>query len=78
MTEIGVYEAKTHLPELLGRVAQGEHIVITKHGSPVALLSPAGPKRTTTAETIEEIKKLRKGIRSKRHRIKELIEEGRR
>ncbi len=78
MTEIGVYEAKTHLPELLGRIAKGEQIVITKHGSPVALLSPAGPKTTTAGETIREIKRLRKGIRSKGHHIKDLIAEGRR
>lgn len=30
MTEIGAYEAKTHLSELLARVADGEQVVITK------------------------------------------------
>jgi antitoxin (DNA-binding transcriptional repressor) of toxin-antitoxin stability system len=29
-TEIGAYEAKTHLPALLNRVAQGEQFVIAR------------------------------------------------
>ncbi len=41
MTAIGVYDAKTHLPKLLERVARGERFVITKHGRPVAQLIPA-------------------------------------
>lgn len=40
-TTVGSYEAKTHLPALLERVARGETIIITKHGKPVAQLSPA-------------------------------------
>jgi prevent-host-death family protein len=40
MQTIGSYEAKTHLPRLLHDVAQGETIVITKHGKPIAKLVP--------------------------------------
>lgn len=40
MTEVGAYEAKTRLAELLERVRQGERFVITKHGRPVAELVP--------------------------------------
>jgi len=37
MTEmVSVYEAKTHLSRLLERVANGERIVISKSGKPVA------------------------------------------
>ena len=39
MTAIGSYQAKTHLPELLERVAQGEKILITRRGLPVAMLT---------------------------------------
>ena len=39
-TDIGAYEAKTHLPALLERVARGERFTITKHGRPVARLVP--------------------------------------
>jgi prevent-host-death family protein len=40
MQTVGAYEAKTHLPKLLEQVARGEAITITKHGVPVALLTP--------------------------------------
>ena len=78
MTEIGSYEAKTHLSELLARVSKGEQIVITKHGSPIAYPLPAGSRRVAAFEVIQGIKELRKGIRSKGHRLKDLIDEGRR
>jgi prevent-host-death family protein len=39
MSEIGAYEAKTHLPKLLERVEKGERFVITRHGRPVAELT---------------------------------------
>jgi prevent-host-death family protein len=41
---VGAYEAKTHLSQLLERVAQGETITITKHGKPVAVLAPPPEK----------------------------------
>lgn len=40
MQTIGAYEAKTHLPRLLDRVARGESLTITRHGRPVARLVP--------------------------------------
>ena len=42
MSEIGAYEAKTHLPKLLARVEKGERFVITRHGRAVAELGPVG------------------------------------
>ncbi len=75
--EIGTYEAKTHFSELLEKVSAGERIVITKHGHPIALLSPFHEKTTTSADAIEAIKRLGKDIKLKGISIKELIEEGR-
>jgi prevent-host-death family protein len=40
MAEIGAFEAKNKLSALLDRVEQGEEIVITRHGRPVAKLVP--------------------------------------
>jgi len=40
MTEVGAFEAKNTLGALLDRVEQGEEIVITRHGKPVARLVP--------------------------------------
>lgn len=40
MDVVNVYEAKTHLSQLLDRVLAGESVTIARHGKPVALLSP--------------------------------------
>ena len=57
---IGAYEAKTHLPELLRRVEQGEKIMIARHGLPIAILSPVGTQADADIqETISALKTLR-------------------
>ena len=40
MTTMGIYEARTHLSELLDHVAKGRKILITRRGKPAALLGP--------------------------------------
>lgn len=40
MMEVGAFEAKNTLGSLLDRVEDGEEIVITRHGRPVARLVP--------------------------------------
>jgi prevent-host-death family protein len=42
METVGLFEAKTHLSELVARVEQGEEVVITRHNRPVARLVPIG------------------------------------
>lgn len=39
-TSIGLFDAKTHLSELIARVEQGEQVLITRHSKPVARLVP--------------------------------------
>lgn len=41
MRKVGAFEAKNTLGALLDRVQQGEEIVITRHGKPVARLVPS-------------------------------------
>lgn len=66
--EIGAYEAKTHLPALLDRVARGESITITRRGKPVAELRPLGsgdPTRLKTAlERLDALRRSRSATRS--------------
>jgi prevent-host-death family protein len=38
--QVGAFEAKNTLGALLDRVEQGEEVVITRHGKPVARLAP--------------------------------------
>jgi len=45
MTQVGVHEAKTHLSQLLKRVAAGEEIVIARGGKAVARLVPVTGSR---------------------------------
>ena len=80
-SSVGSFEAKTHLPALLERVAKGERITITKHGKPVAQLVPVEP------ETKPDVKQVVKDMFAYRDQqkvtlggitIRELIEEGRR
>ncbi|MHB9025612.1 MAG: type II toxin-antitoxin system Phd/YefM family antitoxin [Armatimonadota bacterium] len=40
MESVGVSEAKSHFSQIMERVKQGEYITITKHGVPVAVISP--------------------------------------
>ncbi len=47
MTAVNIHEAKTHLSRLLERVAQGERIVISKAGRPIADLVPHRPNPVT-------------------------------
>jgi prevent-host-death family protein len=65
--KIGAYEAKTHLPALLDRVARGESITITRRGKPVAELRPAGgadPARLQAAlERLERLRRARSSAR---------------
>lgn len=40
---VNVQEAKTHLSALLAQVAAGKHIVLSRHGKPIAQLVPLDP-----------------------------------
>jgi prevent-host-death family protein len=55
MQEVGAFEAKNTLGSLLDRVQDGEEIVITRHGRPVARLVPnSGTADRTEARAAAE------------------------
>jgi antitoxin (DNA-binding transcriptional repressor) of toxin-antitoxin stability system len=80
MTTIGAYQAKTHLPELLERVARGEDIMITRHGKPIAFLTAPPVRAKDVRKTVAHML----AYRERRQRTtgglspRKLIEEGRR
>ncbi len=79
METVGAYEAKTHLPKLLERVQQGEYITISKHGVPVAVLSPPDPESVQDVEAvIAELRRFRQGHDLDGLTIREMLEDGRR
>jgi prevent-host-death family protein len=47
---VGLFEAKTHLSDLVARASEGESITITRHGKPVARLVPVA--RPSSAELL--------------------------
>ena len=78
MSEVGAFEAKTHLPKLLERVQKGERFVITKHGHPVAELIPyrkRDPDKILAA--INHLKVFQKTHSLGGLSVREMIEEGR-
>jgi prevent-host-death family protein len=77
MKTIGSYEAKTHLPRLLDEVEAGESITITKHGRPVAVLSPIRPGSERAAAAARDLREFRRTHHLDGLSIRELIDEGR-
>lgn len=81
MREIGAFEAKNTLAALLDAVEQGEDIVITRRGKPVAkLVSPeAGFDRAKALAAVQRIKAVRQGVTlGAGITLKALIDDGRR
>jgi prevent-host-death family protein len=79
MTEVGAFEAKSKLGQLLDRVEAGEEIVITRRGKAVARLVPPDSTfdRGRSRKAVRAIRAMRKGVTLGRLRIKDLINEGR-
>ncbi|NKE70227.1 type II toxin-antitoxin system Phd/YefM family antitoxin [Candidatus Manganitrophus noduliformans] len=76
--EIGSYEAKTKLPELLRQVRAGKRFTITSRGEAVADLVPsAGAKTKDKAAAVRKMKAFMLENPVRGVNIKELIEEGR-
>jgi prevent-host-death family protein len=80
MATVGTFEAKTHLSELLERVARGERIVITNRGKPVAMLVPPEvAEQRDTARVGQEMLAYRDRVkRSLSGSARELAHEGHR
>ena len=64
LKEVGSYDAKTKLPEILRRVEAGESFTITNRGKPIADLIPSRSSyRQKTESAISNI------LNSRKHRI---------
>jgi prevent-host-death family protein len=79
MKNVGAFEAKTHLNEILRKVSQGESFRITRRGVPIARLIPDADGGTKDLKKIaQEIREIRKGANLGGLTYRELIDEGRR
>ena len=80
MREIGAFEAKNTLGSLLDLVQQGEEVLITRHGKPVARLVRAaerGDARARARRAADALDRLTRGARLDGLSLKALVEEGR-
>ena len=77
-TDIGIFDAKARLSELLRRTQAGESFRITQRGVPVAQLVPIGlSKRMSTQEAAAQLREFMKQQPKITHlNIKALVEEG--
>ncbi len=76
--EIGSYEAKTKLPELLRQVKSGKSFTITNRGESVADLVPSqSAKAKDKVAAAEKLKAFMRAAPVRGVNIKELIDEGR-
>ena len=64
MIEVSIFEAKAHLSALLEKVSQGQEVLITKRGEPIARLVPAQRSdQAQIAATIDTLLEFRKGMK---------------
>ena len=79
MKNVGLFEAKQKLSELVERASEGERIGITRRGKLAAFLVPARSE-VSLKEAFEQINRIRMRAKPlpKGLTIKDMIEEGRR
>jgi prevent-host-death family protein len=79
MKEIGAFEAKSRLGQLLDWVEAGEEVVITRRGKVVARMVPPSMAfdRERGRQAVQRIRGMRKGVTLGGANIKDLISEGR-
>lgn len=80
MREVGAFEAKSKLGQLLDWVEAGEEIIITRRGKVVAKLVPPRSDRADEEQAraaVMRIRDMRRGVTLGDIRIKDLIAEGR-
>ena len=77
MREIGAFEAKSKLGQLLDWVEAGEEIIITRRGKPVARMISADAVFDRERARGARIRARRRGITLGGIKLKDLINEGR-
>jgi prevent-host-death family protein len=75
--EVGAYDAKTHLPQLLRDVEQGDSITITVRGKPVAELVPAQRTAAQARDAVEAMQQFEPVKSVDPEVVADWIEEGR-
>ena len=69
----GIYDAKTNFASLVERAMSGETLTITKHGKPVATISPIEQPVPELNELIEQLEGARSLLRLGKNDYRKLI-----
>jgi prevent-host-death family protein len=80
MRKVGAFEARNTFGTLQDWVQQGEEVVITRRGKPIAKLVPleAAMDRAKALSAVQRIRAMRKGVTPGGLNIRDLVDEGRR
>jgi prevent-host-death family protein len=81
MREVGAFEAKTHLSELLAMVEAGETVTITRRGKAVAQLVPMRDGASDRMAAIQRLQRLGSALKGQHLTVDEVLsarDEGRR
>ncbi len=65
MDTVGLFEAKTHLSELIARAERGEEVIITRHNKPVARIVPIAAAAPDAAARRNAVNALLRGARGR-------------
>ncbi|NLS08838.1 type II toxin-antitoxin system prevent-host-death family antitoxin [Nesterenkonia sp. MY13] len=77
MMPVTVRDLRNRSAEVLGQVAQGESLVVTKKGEPVAVVSPLPRKRLSAEELIARRRNLPKvSYETMRSDLDEILDPG--
>jgi prevent-host-death family protein len=78
MSEVGAYEAKTHLPRLLKQVEAGDVVTITRNGRAIARLAPISSAADAASRILQLRKAVARPVPAEKLSMRKLIDEGRR
>ena len=77
-TEVGIFEAKTRLSELVDLVStNGDEVVITKRGRPVARLMPTASEASAVEDALALLLAAREASVAGPDSLRDLIDDGR-
>lgn len=79
MRTIGSYELKTHLAQVLDDVEQGQSVIVTRHGKPIARIIPDDVAvEDRTKKAVQGLRDFQRVQLPTGVTIRSLIDEGRR
>ena len=77
--DVGIYEAKSKLSQLVEKAEAGEEVILTRRGRPVAKIVNVAPAaRRDRASLLREIRALARRVRiPRRISVRDIVAEGR-